>query len=120
MQLVERCQYDGLYIFKYSKRPGTPAAKLHDNVSPAEKKSRFLALENLQRDIQEKIYNEYVGKIVSVLVERQSTRSDQDMTGHSTCHKVVNFQGHPRLAGKIIEVLILEAKSNSLYGKMVA
>ena len=42
------------------------------------------------------------------------------MTGHSTCNKVVNFRGATELAGKVVQVRILEAKTNSLYGEMVA
>lgn len=116
LQLVRDCEYDGLYIFKYSQRKGTPAAKLADNVSEEKKKERFLTLENLQREIQSRIYQNYVGKNLSVLVERQSTRSEEDMTGHSTCHKVVNFRGACELEGKIVNVMITEAKTNSLYG----
>jgi tRNA-2-methylthio-N6-dimethylallyladenosine synthase len=120
MRLVETCQYDGMYIFKYSQRSGTPAAKLYDDVSVAEKKARFIALERLQREIQRGIYRSYVGCEVSVLVEGESAKSTEDMTGHSTCHKVVNFKGAKELAGKIVRVRILEAKTNSLYGEIVA
>ncbi|HEY0003520.1 MAG TPA: tRNA (N6-isopentenyl adenosine(37)-C2)-methylthiotransferase MiaB [Pyrinomonadaceae bacterium] len=119
MRLVEQCQYDGLYIFKYSERPGTPAARLADDVSPVEKTARFLALERLQRQIQEKIYADYLGREVSVLVEGESVKSGQDLTGHSTCHKVVNFPGDKNLSGSIVKVLLKEAKLNSLYGSMV-
>jgi tRNA-2-methylthio-N6-dimethylallyladenosine synthase len=56
LRLVERCGFHGLYIFKYSKRRGTPAAKLNDDVSPEEKTRRFLALETLQMSIQGEIY----------------------------------------------------------------
>jgi tRNA-2-methylthio-N6-dimethylallyladenosine synthase len=119
MNLIEQCEYDGLFIFKYSKRPGTPAAKLDDDVSPGDKKARFLTLENRQHEIQERIYKSYVGRSVSVLVERESARSEEDMAGHSSCHKVVNFKGDSTLAGKIVEILITQAKSYSLYGKRV-
>lgn len=119
MRLVEACQYDGLYIFKYSLRPGTPAAKLPDNVSGEEKTARFLALEQLQRKIQKKIYANYVGREVCVLVEGESAKSVSDMTGHSTCHKVVNFEGTSDLAGKSVRIRVKEAKMNSLYGEMV-
>jgi tRNA-2-methylthio-N6-dimethylallyladenosine synthase len=120
MRLVEDCQYDSIYIFKYSPRPGTPAAKLPDDVSGEDKKARFLALERLQRRIQSDIYGSYVGHEVSVLVEGESAKSPEDMVGHSTCHKVVNFKGRSELAGKIVRVLVREAKTNSLYGEMVA
>ena len=116
--LVERCQYDGLYIFKYSERPGTPAADLDDNVSHEEKGSRFLALESLQRKIQKAIYESYVDHHVRVLVEGESAKSEADMTGHSTCHKVVNFPGDNSLKGQEVKVRITAAKANSLYGMM--
>jgi tRNA-2-methylthio-N6-dimethylallyladenosine synthase len=119
MQLLRTCEYDGLYIFKYSKRTGTPAAKLDDAVSEADKTARFLALEELQISIQNRIYNKQVGRTLSVLVEKQSARSNVDMTGHSTCNKVVNFKGDPTQCGSILDVLISQAKPNSLYGMAI-
>ncbi len=117
MRLVEGCEYDGLYIFKYSQRRGTPAAKLVDDVSESVKKRRFLELEARQREIQNRIYQGYIGRTVSVLIEGESARSKQDMTGHSTCHKVVNFNSGGSQRGEILGVRITEAKSNSLYGQ---
>ena len=117
LKLVQECQYDGLYIFKYSRRPGTPAANLTDEVPSAVIRERFLTLEQKQREIQNKIYAGYVGRTLKVLVEGESARSDEDMTGHSTCHKVVNFKGDSGLCGEIAEVVITEAKPNSLYGR---
>jgi tRNA-2-methylthio-N6-dimethylallyladenosine synthase len=119
IQLVEKCQYDGLYIFKYSERLGTPAANLADDVTKEEKGARFKALEAVQGDIQRRIYANYVGREVKVLVERESTKSKADMMGHSTCNKVVNFPGRPHLQGHLVNVRITEAKVNSLYGVMV-
>jgi tRNA-2-methylthio-N6-dimethylallyladenosine synthase len=119
MRLVERCQYDGLYIFKYSERPGTPASRLPDDVSAEEKTRRFLALEKLQKGIQGRIYASYVGARASVLVEGESARSADDLTGHTACHKVVNFRGPKDLVGGIVEVRVVEAKTNSLYGELV-
>jgi len=119
VEFVRECEYDGLYIFKYSKRAGTPAAEFHDNVSETEKKARFLELEKVQRTAQEKIYRSYVGRPLSVLAEKQSSRSENDLSGHSTCHKVVNFQGHSSLEGEIVDVLVTAAKTNSLYGSLL-
>jgi tRNA-2-methylthio-N6-dimethylallyladenosine synthase len=119
MKLVERCQYDGLFIFKYSRRPGTPASKLVDDVPESRKKTRFLELESHQFELQNKIYQGYIGREVSVLVEGRSARSEEDLTGHSTCHKVVNFRGSSTQQGKTLNVRITEAKSYSLYGEQV-
>ncbi|HEX8457215.1 MAG TPA: tRNA (N6-isopentenyl adenosine(37)-C2)-methylthiotransferase MiaB [Pyrinomonadaceae bacterium] len=118
LRLIEYCRYDAIYIFKYSERPGTPAAELEDDVSDNEKRARFLALEKLQRDIQKKIYEAYVGRDVSVLVERRSAKSELDMSGHTTCNKVVNFPGGEDLRGKVVSVRVKEAKMNSLYGEI--
>lgn len=119
LSLVEQSQYDGLYIFKYSERPGTPAANLPDDVSLAEKAERFKSLEFLQKSIQGRIYREYVGREVKVLVEGESAKSHLDMTGHSTCHKVVNFPGDSSLLGLEVKVQVTAAKANSLYGNLV-
>ncbi len=119
LELVEQCRYDGLYLFKYSKRPGTPAANLVDDIPEKEKTMRFLELERAQRKVQKEVYGAYVGRRLSVLAERQSTRSSSDLVGHSTCHKVVNFPGGTRYEGEIVEVIVTEAKTNSLYGMRV-
>jgi tRNA-2-methylthio-N6-dimethylallyladenosine synthase len=120
MQLVSDCEYDGLYIFKYSKRNGTPAAKLENPIPEADKTARFLALEELQISIQNRIYENHIGRVLSVLVEKQSARSSDDMTGHSTCNKVVNFKGNATQCGSIVDVLISQAKPNSLYGTAIS
>lgn len=119
LQLIEHCRYDAIYIFKYSERPGTPAAGLKDDVSDNEKATRFLALERLQKSIQKKLYADYVGREVSVLVDRQSAKSKSDMSGHTTCNKVVNFPGGDELKGQVVPIRVSEAKANSLYGELV-
>jgi tRNA-2-methylthio-N6-dimethylallyladenosine synthase len=119
VELVKECDYDSLFIFKYSRRAGTPAAEFHDNVPETDKTARFLELERVHRAAQEKIYKSYLGRKVSVLAERQSSRSENDLTGHSTCHKVVNFSGDRNLEGEIVGVLVTAAKKNSLYGRLV-
>jgi tRNA-2-methylthio-N6-dimethylallyladenosine synthase len=119
LRLVEHSQYDAIYIFKYSERRGTPAAGLESGVSDNEKSARFQSLENLQKGIQKRIYADYVGKCLSVLVERESAKSASDMSGHSTCNKVVNFPGDTHLKGQLVTVRVTEAKANSLYGELV-
>ncbi|HEX8246984.1 MAG TPA: MiaB/RimO family radical SAM methylthiotransferase, partial [Pyrinomonadaceae bacterium] len=118
-KLFEYCRFDGAYIFKYSPRPGTPAAMTPDDVPPEEKTRRFLYLERIQKELQRKSSENYIGKIVSVLVENKSARHDNQMSGHTTCHRVVNFTGVEDLLGQILRVKITEVKSNSLYGEII-
>ena len=118
VELVEYCGYDSAYIFKYSPRPGTPAFAMADNVPEDEKTSRFIELERVQRNVQYRRLQRYIGMTVSVLAERESSKSAFDISGHSTCHKVVNFHGTRDMIGSIRDVRITEVKSNSLYGEV--
>ncbi len=119
VELVNYCGYDGAYIFKYSPRPGTPAYEMIDDVPEAEKTLRFLELENAQKSSQNQRLARYLGREVSVLVENSSTRTENGLTGHSTCHKIVNFVGSSDLLGHVVSVKINEIKTNSLFGELV-
>lgn len=118
VKMVEYCKFDMAYIFKYSPRAGTPAFNMSDDVSSAEKTLRFLELERTQKSCQNNGLQRYVNQVLKVLVEVGSSRSETGLTGHSTCHKVVNFEGSKDLLGKIVEVKITEIKANSLFGLM--
>ena len=116
--MVEYCGFDSAYIFKYSPRPGTPAFEMADDVSPAEKTARFLALEAVQKSVQNERLQRYLGRTVQVLAEKVSTRNANDLTGHSACHKLVNFHASRELIGSLVDVRILDIKANSLYGEV--
>lgn len=118
IELAQYCAFDSAYIFKYSPRPGTPASELVDDVSKEEKTRRFLALERVQRKTQAKSLNDCLGKRKQVLVERVSNRGAGQLTGHSSCHKVVNFDGGKEFLGKLVNVKITECKTNTLFGKI--
>lgn len=118
MSLVEKCRYSGLYIFKYSERAGTPSAKIIDDVTKEQKTARYLAVERVQRSIQTEIYRGFVGKTLEVLAEGRSTKNPDQLTGHSTCHKVVNFPAPAERIGKIVKVMVQQANPNSLWGTL--
>ena len=118
VKMIEYCGFDSAYIFKYSPRPGTPAFEMADTVTPAEKTLRFLKLEKNQKAVQVKRLQRYLGATVKVLVEGSSARTLNGLTGHSTCHKVVNFCGPKDLLGKVVDVRITEIKTNSLFGEV--
>ena len=119
LKLAEYCQFNAAYIFKYSPRPGTPAFESEDNVAPSEKTARFLELEKVIRKNQQIVFQSYLDRIVSVLVEKTSEKNSTQMSGHSTCQTVVNFRGSSRILGKIVNVKITEAKANTLSGEVV-
>ena len=118
VKMVEYCGFDSAYIFKYSPRPGTPAFDMKDDVTPGEKKLRFMELEQVQKARQQNGLQRYINKVLKVLVEGSSSRSETGLTGHSTCHKVVNFEGRRDLLGRIVDVKITEIKANSLFGEV--
>jgi tRNA-2-methylthio-N6-dimethylallyladenosine synthase len=126
MSLVAEVEYDGLYIFKYSPRPMTPAAAYADSIPEEVKTERFLRLQELQDRVQRRRYERYLGRTVEVLVEGISSRSSSDYTGHTRCNKVVNFPvATPRDSiisyedlGRLVNVKITGVKSHSLYGEM--
>ncbi len=119
LKMVEYCRFDSAYIFKYSPRPGTPAFYITDNVSPEEKKERFMILDQLQKRIQQEIFKSYINRTVKVLVEKVSLKDASQFSGHSTCHKVVNFKGSSEFLGKIVDIKITEAKVNTLFGRVI-
>lgn len=116
MAMTEYCRFDSSYIFKYSPRPGTPAFDLPDDVSPEEKKNRFVELDRRQKQLQQQIYQSYIDRKVSVLIEKIAVKDENQLSGHSTCHKVVNFKNSRKLPGEIVDVRITEAKVNTLFG----
>ena len=120
MALVANVGYHGLYIFKYSERPGTPAAKFEDDVSRNDKTARFLELEDLQKRQQRDIYQSYIGSDVQVLAAAVSSKDEKDFTGHTTCHKVVNFPREAVKLGELAKIRITSVKPNSLYGEILA
>ena len=117
LKLAEICEFDSAYIFKYSPRPGTPAYGMADDVSPEEKTERFLELEAIQKRNQFNALNRMMGKTVEVLAEKKSNKNVVDLSGHTTCHKVVNFKGLTEDLGQLKQIRITTVKSNTLYGQ---
>ncbi len=120
LSLVAEVEYDGLYIFKYSPRPQTPAAAYADSISEEVKTERFLKLQELQNRIQKLRYARYLEREVEVLVEGVSARALTDCTGHTRCNKVVNFHCDHSYIGKRVKVIIKQIHPHSLYGDLRA
>jgi tRNA-2-methylthio-N6-dimethylallyladenosine synthase len=117
LSLVREVEYDGLYMFKYSPRPNTHAAKLKDSVAEEIKSERLSRLQALQAEVQRHRFQRYIGREVEVLVEGTAARGQGQMSGHTACNKVVNFTAPSSLIGQLIRVRITAASPNSLIGE---
>lgn len=119
LELYEYCEFDSAYIFKYSERPGTPAAELFDDVTHLQKKERFIELEKIQKAKTQKAFKKNIGKTLKVLAEKVQLKNSGQVSGHSTCQKVVNFKADSSILGEIVDVKIKESKVNTLFGELV-
>ncbi len=120
MDLVARVGFDQSFSFIYSPRPGTPAASLADNVSPAEKKRRLQRLQTRLSQQAHALSEAMVGTHQRVLVERNSRKDVNQVAGRTENNRWVNFDGEPELIGQLVDVRIIEALPNSLRGELVA
>lgn len=119
LSLLDEVQYSGVFSFKYSPRPNTPASEMADAI-PEEEKSRRLALLNeKQREIQLAALRKMQGDAVEVHVDGKSKREGQ-WYGHSACNRVVNFQSEAeKLLGEYVSVRVTGCTPNSLLGEHI-
>jgi len=118
MKLIEDVGFDQSFSFIYSRRPGTPAADLEDNVSSEEKHARLSRLQAHINAHARSISDAMVGSTQTVLVEGPSKKNPNELTGKTENMRSVNFPGHARLIGQFVDVVITEAMSNSLRARV--
>ena len=119
LRLVREAALDQSFSFLYSRRPGTPAASLPDDVPYTEKQARLARLQ-AQLDAQARaISSAMVGSVQRVLVERPSKKSTQELAGRTENNRWVNFAGPPELIGRFADVTITAALRNSLRGRLL-
>lgn len=119
MKLIDDVRFDNSFSFIFSPRPGTPAANLHDDTPHEVKLRRLQELQAvINRNILE-ISQERVGTVQRLLVEGVSKRDGSELMGRTECNRVVNFPGHERLIGQMIDVKITEARTYTLRGEVV-
>jgi tRNA-2-methylthio-N6-dimethylallyladenosine synthase len=118
LQLVQAVEFDTMYVFKYSPRPGTRAATFDDQVPETVKSERFNALLTVQEAIQLRRNRARVGRYEEVLVEGPSKKGSVQLTGRTRQNRPVNFVGHPSLAGSLVTVHIERGGIHSLEGRV--
>jgi len=120
LKLVRDTGLDLSFSFLYSRRPGTPAASLPDELSPEIKQERLARLQALLEAQSQTIYQSMVGSVQRVLVERPAKKNERELAGRTENNRWVNFAGSASLINRFVNVLITEARPHSLRGRLQA
>ena len=119
MRLIAELDFDQSFSFIYSARPGTPAANLPDDLPLEVKKERLQRLQDRVNVQAARISRDMVGSTQRILVEGPSKKDPRQLAGRTENNRVLNFEGHPRLVGHFVDVVVTEALSHSLRGRVV-
>jgi tRNA-2-methylthio-N6-dimethylallyladenosine synthase len=118
--LLSEVGYDGVFSFKYSPRPNTPALQYADSIPDAEKSRRLQILQEHQRELQRVSYRRHAGQVIEVMVEGKNAARGQ-MIGRTSQNKTLNFilndRPEPKV-GEYVPVLVTQAFPNSLLGEL--
>ena len=118
LDTVKKCEFDSAFTFIFSPREGTPASKMKDDITKEEKEDRLHSLNNLINNYARKANEKYMGKIVKVLLESESTKEGKLM-GYTDTMKLVNVEADKRNLGKIANVKITNVQTFSLDGEIL-
>jgi tRNA-2-methylthio-N6-dimethylallyladenosine synthase len=119
-EMVERVGYDNVFAFRYSRRPGTPAAEMPDQVPDEVKADRNRRLLEVATRVGAARSRRLEGRTLPVLVDGVSRRDAGEATGRTRCNRVVNFDaGGRNLRGQVVPVRIVRALPHSLRGEPV-
>lgn len=118
LDMLRQVEFDNIFSFIYSRREGTPAAKLDFVLSEEEIHRNFDRLLEVQNEISKRKNEAYVGRVERVLVDGASKNDPNMLSGRCDSSKIVNFKGDASLVGKYVDVLITEARTWSLNGEI--
>ncbi len=118
LEVVKRAGFDSAYTFLYSKRTGTPAAVMENQVPEAVAKERFQRLLALVSEQSGKLTARYTGTVAEVLVEEQNEQDGSLLTGRLSNNLLVHFPGEASLIGKLVPVKLVECKGFYYIGAL--
>lgn len=118
IKLVKEVGYAQCYSFKYSIRPGTPAAEAKNQIEENIKSERILELQSVINDEQKKFNDRFIGRSLKILLDRPGKREGQAI-GKSEYMQSVHVDNASDLLGQIIEVTITNSLQNSLAGSLI-
>jgi tRNA-2-methylthio-N6-dimethylallyladenosine synthase len=115
LEMVERVQYDNVFVFRYSRRPGTPAAEMAEQIGEDVKARRNGRLLEVVTRVTAARSARLAGRTVEVLVDGTSRRNPGELSGRTRCNRVVNFDGGGRVAmGDVVSVHVTGVMPHSL------
>jgi len=117
LDLVKAADFEAMFTFIYSKRPGTPAEKLEDDVTREEKQIRFDRLMTLQNEISERKHAKYVGTVIKVLVDGEARSEAYPLKARTNGGRLVHLIGKTDILGKFINAKITHSNNWSLFGE---
>ncbi len=117
--MLQKIRFDYAFLYKYSPREGTTAATFADQIPEQERLKRLQEIIEVQNEITTQKYEEQIGKIKEVLVEKISKKNSAELAGKSEDFKVVIFAGDVDLIGKYVKVKITSATGWTLKGELV-
>jgi len=116
---ISELKFDGIFSFKYSRRPQTRALELPGHIDEIIKSRRLAEILDLQVSITFIINKALEGAILEILVEGVSSNDNSKLTGRTTTNKIVNFSGDENDIGRLMKIRILRAQQHSLFGEKV-
>ena len=119
VDLVRQVEFDALFTFIFSPRPGTPAAKMDDPVPRAEKQKWFDALCNAQNEISARHHARYVGKTLRCLVDGETDDARWPLSARTAGGRLVHLVGDKAALGEYRDVKITDSNTWALFGEMV-
>lgn len=121
LNIMRQVGYDSAFMFKYSERPNTLAAKKYeDDVSDEEKIRRLEEIINLQRELSFQSNKKDIGKTFEVLIEGESKRSTEKLFGRNSQNKVILFDKKDLRLGQYVNVKVNDCTSATLFGETVS
>jgi tRNA-2-methylthio-N6-dimethylallyladenosine synthase len=119
MELVKKAEFEAMFTFIYSKRPGTAANKLPDTISREAKQRRFDKLLELQNRISEKKHTDYIGKTITVLVDETLSDDNYPLRARTNGGRLVHIKGDPEAFGSIINIKVTHCSTWALFGETI-
>lgn len=119
MKLIDDVGFDASFSFIYSRRPGTPAADLADDVPDDVKSRRLMRLQARIQQLADDVNRNMLNTVQRVLVEGVSKKDSNQLAGRTDNNRIVNFDGSPRLINTFVNVRVTDALPHSLRGEIV-